>query len=901
MNSDKIAKWLPNNLILKEFYNGIEEFSNEYINIKINENDIPKEKAIIDPIIGYIHLYPWEVSLIDTKIFQRLRKIKQLGLAYLVFPSLGYSRFEHTIGVLGRLIEVINKLSENHNRIGKETEYIKISNVIEKYIYQIRLSALFHDVGHCIYSHVSEKIITDIEGSENYPSVKDIRKIFTKHFKKGELIPISEIFAICILGTSKFKDSIKQLMKNVIINDIDNWIETIARFIIGLPDKNDTKTLFLAQIINSGLDIDKIDYMTREAYFTGIKLSIDIERIFDKMKIYCLKISLLPKYYNQLKKEYKESDEFYILGLDKGGQFAFEEFCISRVSLYEKIYLHQKVRAAESQLKNYLEKLPEECLEYRKAHRWLYLKEAYVECQEVRVPFTGEDLFTNKIMFSKFKLDDIENRNLNYRAFAFGPANNISDPVRYNENNEEILPSQRLLKDISENKNDLKYAICEEIKIICKLLEKDEETKNNEIIIDIPKYVNVQQGQDTIYFEHPNRLPLRWTMPIDKIIEYYIKNKALAYIFTEKKIAYIALLASEKVLWERSNSIFVQEGSIQQEIVNESEKYRKKLSNLGYYNLAKQLKPISDNLKTAENQYKIQKIEERLRQFESYNGDTISVSRITTYISQYPENIQDVALKMLEKIDFIDYSILKREIKKYVDYDITKRDKNIALVPLGGIGDSANHMMYNLREEIEKDIIKLELLNDNVVFRAEKIIFFDDNVNSGRQVLNIFSNWLSIKLPKKIRKGNYVEKLGDKAIERLKNMPIILIFCVGLEGIEEKLKNSFEKYFGIKRSNLTIQIGKRIESNKKVFTGEKSEFKNEDELKKYVKEIGTILMNENGFVGKDAVEKAYGYNKAEALVIFPYNVPTMTLPIIWANGKVNNEQWLPLAERRRRQ
>src|SRR4051812_38669126 len=67
-------------------------------------------KSVLDPLLGYIHLTRWEAALLETELFQRLRRIRQLGLAHLVYPTLGYGRFEHTLGVLGRVSQILQRL-----------------------------------------------------------------------------------------------------------------------------------------------------------------------------------------------------------------------------------------------------------------------------------------------------------------------------------------------------------------------------------------------------------------------------------------------------------------------------------------------------------------------------------------------------------------------------------------------------------------------------------------------------------------------------------------------------------------------------------------------------------------------------------------------------------------------
>ena len=395
-----MQNWLPENNELLNFYIGIDDFLDKML---CQADDIESEtsKIIADPLLGYIYFTPLEIAIIDTPLFQRLRKIKQLGLAYLVFPSLGYSRFEHSLGVLGRLNQILNKLVENYAR-NNPSDDDGLQKVIKKFSDPVRLAALMHDIGHCIFSHCSERVIHNLKGdtSSKYPSVSTIRKIFTDHYEKEKLIPIAEIFSITIIGSKKFQEYIHGLGVYK-PKELTTLLENASRFILGLPVKNEPHTIFLTQLISSGLDADKIDYMVREQHYSGIKLEIDLDRILSKLNVFDLDYFELPKHMEYVKKHFEANKKCKVLGFSKGGQFVFEEFCIARLALNVKIYLHQKVRAAESQLSNYLEgiSINENQFhekELQKAHNWLKLCEGILEHPQLidEIFKKGNDLFS---------------------------------------------------------------------------------------------------------------------------------------------------------------------------------------------------------------------------------------------------------------------------------------------------------------------------------------------------------------------------------------------------------------------------------------------------------------------------------------------------------------------------
>ena len=124
-------------------------------------------KTIRDPVHGWIRLLDSEAKIVDSPLLQRLRYVKQLGFAYLVYPSATHTRFEHTLGVLyiaNMLIERIRHLvataDEPHVRALKPIfeDRDKSSELIRS----LRLAALLHDVGHPPWSHAIEHDLLDM-------------------------------------------------------------------------------------------------------------------------------------------------------------------------------------------------------------------------------------------------------------------------------------------------------------------------------------------------------------------------------------------------------------------------------------------------------------------------------------------------------------------------------------------------------------------------------------------------------------------------------------------------------------------------------------------------------------------------------------------------------------------
>ena len=173
-----------------------------------------KDKIINDPIYGFITIDEGIIKdLIDHKYFQRLRKISQLGLSHLVYPGAHHSRFHHAIGCLHLMNKAISQLrKKGHIITEKEAEGLKIA-------------ILLHDIGHGPFSHALENTIIKQLSHEEMSLIymEDLNIQFT-----GKLSIAIQIFK-------------------------DNYSKK-----------------FLHQLVSSQLDMDRLDYLKRDSFFSGV-------------------------------------------------------------------------------------------------------------------------------------------------------------------------------------------------------------------------------------------------------------------------------------------------------------------------------------------------------------------------------------------------------------------------------------------------------------------------------------------------------------------------------------------------------------------------------------------------------------------------------------------------------
>ena len=231
-----------------------------------------KRKIINDPVYdGFLSIDdPLLLSVIDHPFFQRQRRIRQLGLTCLVYPGAMHTRFSHMLGALNLMCRALDVLRQ------------KGIEITDEECRGAKLAILLHDVGHGPFSHTSEHVLVDISHEE-----------------------------------------ITLRMMQQIDREMDGALRTaIAIF------KNDYPKHFLHQLVSSQLDMDRLDYLGRDSFFTGVSEGIvGTDRIISMLNVH--------------------DDELVV---DEKGIYSVEKFIVSRRLMYWQVYMHKTVIAADNLL-----------------------------------------------------------------------------------------------------------------------------------------------------------------------------------------------------------------------------------------------------------------------------------------------------------------------------------------------------------------------------------------------------------------------------------------------------------------------------------------------------------------------------------------------------------------------
>ena len=227
-----------------------------------------KNKIINDPIYGIITIKKGIIlELINNPLFQRLRRISQLGLSYLVYPGAHHTRFHHAIGAMHLMQNSINEIKNKGHIITKEEEE------------SLLIAILLHDIGHGPFSHALE----------------------------NSLVKISH-----------------EKLSVIIMEELNNQFSGKLTLSIDIF-KNLHSKKFLHQLVSSQLDMDRLDYLRRDSFYTGVtEGNIGTERIIKMFDVV--------------------NDNLVV---EEKGIYSIEKFLIARRLMYWQVYLHKTVISFE--------------------------------------------------------------------------------------------------------------------------------------------------------------------------------------------------------------------------------------------------------------------------------------------------------------------------------------------------------------------------------------------------------------------------------------------------------------------------------------------------------------------------------------------------------------------------
>ena len=251
-----------------------------------------KRKIINDPVYdGFLSIEdPVILQVIEHPYFQRQRRIKQLGLTYLVYPGAMHTRFSHMLGALNLMKRALETLKQ------------KGVEITDEECRGAKLAILLHDIGHGPFSHTSERVLVDVPHEEITLLMMHRMREESEKWKVESDADAQKVLSMCIdIFTNKYHKH------------------------------------FLHQLVSSQLDMDRLDYLGRDSFFTGVSEGIvGTDRIISMLNVH--------------------DDELVV---DEKGIYSVEKFIISRRLMYWQVYMHKTVIAADQLLLSILRRAKE--------------------------------------------------------------------------------------------------------------------------------------------------------------------------------------------------------------------------------------------------------------------------------------------------------------------------------------------------------------------------------------------------------------------------------------------------------------------------------------------------------------------------------------------------------------
>jgi len=265
-------------------------------------------KVIHDPVHGSIKVDEPFLTVLDRHEMQRLRAVKQLGLGSLVFPGANHTRFEHSLGT--------------YHLAGRMAASIGLS---EEDALAVRMAGLLHDICHTPFSHTTEEIAEHVTGMDHMEAAEKLitGRIRTHLERDNDMFdgvpPISEVLEENGISPEKVCG---------LIMYPESTDENLESFSSGKRAAHFSQKDFIHQIIHGPVDADQMDYLVRDAHYTGVVHGkVDIERLIGTMRI--------------------NNDRIVI---EKGGKAAAEGLMVARSLMYSSVYFHRTVRIIKMML-----------------------------------------------------------------------------------------------------------------------------------------------------------------------------------------------------------------------------------------------------------------------------------------------------------------------------------------------------------------------------------------------------------------------------------------------------------------------------------------------------------------------------------------------------------------------
>lgn len=888
--------------LFQEIQSFVKSSLSEYNNTIERDGFCFSDKDIFDFVWGTINFSAVEICVLDSPLIQRLRRIRQLGLASTVYCNADSSRFSHTIGVTEVADRMARVISQKLNALPNN-----IYNIEEI----VRMAAIFHDTGHMFFSHVSEFFFSYDESFPRYKEITSAKTFFCE--KTSANVSLHELFSVMIVNSPEtirlFKITAPYMKGSRLTREIhyEQFAEYISCLIIGTPI--DKFILPYSSIINSAIDADKLDYLSRDSACTKVPIAVDIARIIQKLDVVNIKEIDYPSIWND---NTSEATPLKIMAIKNSARKVFWQLSNARSSMYESVYYHHKVLTAETM--------------FRKALQLLYASQDSGQISFSRIMSLTDDAFNEYWDFilvpparrSSLEVEEISKilknvreRNLYKRVAAFSK-NSLTAP---------LSTIGKFFRTVIQN------PLSDEYRNFCRLMKSEyfnihtllgtelTQTESPDFMFIFSKYdampsMPVESGDGFCIWS--SSLMKQETMEAGK------KSKQEQfYLLTNCKDRDIVYLALEKVLTKFGITQIAREASMCCKVPYEDmNAIRVRLLELNYYKDTLYL--LQDDIFQRLFDRKLfNDVVNKYHSFHGVNSCQITEKSLLKYLRQFLwlqldkselESLIDGILRLLKAAFYLDRDSFSNQTSQLLQKLSNIGYKQKYIITLGGIFDSSKHLMYYFNDVKDRENLIFDGSVENALNSMDDnkcLCFFDDGAYSGKQVISIFQEFMGVPVEKRTTGEHHVDELSTENKRKLKKSKIILSYLCFNSKSTDYIKSELQK-IGI--CNVDIHYVRDL--SEKLFDDSSSIFIDNCQrklVKNCLQDIGQQILVSSKKLSPEEYkprwdeqriqEAALGYNDAQQLVVFSSNIPTYSITAFWANGFYQGYRWEGLFQR----
>jgi hypothetical protein len=856
----------------------------------------PAPKELNDAVWQTVVLQPFEVLILDSPLLQRLRYVRQLGVAHWTYPGAGHTRFEHSIGAVHQISRLMESLSQ------RGAELSRLAAVPPKpFINLLRLTALCHDIGHGAMSHVVENAF------KRQGTIDDLALELAEHLDI-EAAKLSEAAAYFMLGSPAFEELLEKARETT-RHDLPSTPETVdlmRKAILGRPIHNTYPLLH--ELINGPFDADKLDYITRDAHMAGVPIVTDIPRLVQKVRALEVDLAHLPP---AVAKRVQGNDLTYVLyGLALSGGRTLDELMFGRTLLFDKIYRHQKVRAVEAMVGSIIELVARVAGDRAALLPLLFedddLLDLTAEGLELRLGRRPSNPEMTQLEPARDLASRLKRRRLFVRAFAFAQSMPL-DPFRHDD--EQRRGFEQLLRDARkpEQGRELVAEIVDELHRMGALdstawPQELSSVLQSYVVLDPPDssgnpkeisraYLFTDDGQ-VVHFRDDSAESPAWSAA-------YLMTRDIGYIFCPADLAPAVFLAAEVVFRKRFGIRTPKSAHDYAKVPAKAlAELRRKLTQKGFYDShPNDLCAEPAFLGRGDVSKDINEIVTRLGSYQGLDPSIgqeharvvrVDADRIRTWLRQFrDEKIAETALGWLRGLRLIKREDVHAAVRAFMSAN--EGFKSAWICPFGSPKDSSAIVTYYANDLAPEFGLHAASLSEALAGDDQPILFVDDFIGSGKQARTIICNWFGdAEAPLKEDHGPPMQPHMQAA---LKARRVGFVFAAGeAEGLQALLEDATRLgltatgHVHIPASTLPTAFASAAPNSSR------------DRVAEMGKQLLRSSRPEKGEAW--AEEKALGYGGNGYLLAFPYNTPTQTLPLLWSAGDVDGQKWLPLLPRR---